>query len=160
MGGSGNIVIDLVGGGGFMFMGEFEHSLDSKGRLIIPSKFRDQLDSNFVVTRGLDGCLFVYPLSEWRLVEEKLSQLPSNKKNNRAFVRFMFADAVQCDFDKQGRIIIPKKLRLHAELQKECVLVGVSNRVEIWNKARWEETIEETEENFDDIAENLIDFGL
>ena len=72
----------------------------------------------------------------------------------------MFADAVQCDFDKQGRIIIPKKLRLHAELQKECVLVGVSNRVEIWNKARWEETIEETEENFDDIAENLIDFGL
>lgn len=160
MGGSGNIVIDLVDGGGFMFMGEFEHSLDSKGRLIIPSKFRDQLDSNFVVTRGLDGCLFVYPLSEWRLVEEKLSQLPSNKKNNRAFVRFMFADAVQCDFDKQGRIIIPKKLRLHAKLQKECVLVGVSNRVEIWNKARWEETIEETEENFDDIAENLIDFGL
>ncbi len=160
MGESGNIVIDLVDGGGFMFMGEFEHSLDNKGRLIIPSKFRDQLGEDFVITRGLDGCLFGYPLSEWKLVEEKLSQLPSNKKNNRAFVRFMFADAAQCNFDKQGRIIIPKKLRVHADLQKECVLVGVSNRIEIWNKARWESAIEETEANFDDIAENLIDFGL
>ncbi|AEV95073.1 protein MraZ [Pediococcus claussenii ATCC BAA-344] len=141
-------------------MGEYKHSIDTKGRLIVPSKFRDDLGDDFIITRGLDGCIFGYPLSEWKLVEEKLRQLPTNKRNNRAFVRFLFADAAQCSFDKQGRINIPKQLREHAGLSKSCVLVGVSNRFEIWDEDRWSESIAETEENFDDIAENLIDFGL
>ena len=143
-----------------MFMGEFEHAIDTKGRLIIPAKFRKNLGKDFVITRGLDGCLFGYPLDEWQKVEEKIQQLPTNRKNNRSFVRFLFADAAQCNFDKQGRINIPKKLRVHADLNKACVLVGVSNRIEIWSKERWNAVVSETEENFDEIAENLIDFGL
>ena len=143
-----------------MFMGEFQHSLDTKGRIIVPAKFREELGTDFVITRGLDGCLFGYPLSEWKLIEEKLKQLPMNKRDSRAFVRFMFADATQCNFDKQGRINVPKQLRDHAKLAKDCVMVGVSIRFEIWNADTWNEVTAETEENFDDIAENLMDFGL
>ncbi len=113
-----------------------------------------------MITRGLDGCLFGYPLEEWQRIQDKLKALPLNKRNNRAFVRFLFADATQCNFDKQGRINIPKQLREHAKLTKKCVLVGVSNRFEIWDEAQWNAVTADTEENFDDIAENLIDFGL
>ncbi|WP_412990080.1 division/cell wall cluster transcriptional repressor MraZ [Pediococcus siamensis] len=143
-----------------MFMGEYQHSLDSKGRLIVPAKFREDLGTDFVITRGLDGCLFGYPLSEWQHIQDNLKKLPLNKRNNRAFVRFLFADATQCNFDKQGRINIPKQLREHAKLTKKCVLVGVSNRFEIWDEDQWNAVTADTEENFDDIAENLIDFGL
>ena len=141
-----------------MFMGEFKHSIDAKGRLIIPAKFREQLGSDFVITRGLDGCLFGYPMSEWRVLEENLKKLPLNKRDARSFVRFFYSAATESDFDKQGRINVPKTLRKHAALDKKCVIVGVSNRIEIWAEERWESFTDEAEENFDEIAENMIDF--
>ena len=101
-----------------MFMGEYRHTVDTKGRLIIPAKFRDELGPEFVITRGMDGCLFGYPLTEWNNLEEKLRQLPLTKKNARAFVRFFYSAATECEFDKQGRINIPKALRTHAALDK------------------------------------------
>ena len=141
-------------------MGEFEHSIDSKGRLIVPSKLREQLGEKFVVTRGLDGCLFGYPQTEWGKLEEKLDQMPLAKKDARSFVRFFYSAATECEIDKQGRINIPNTLRKHASLEKNCVIIGVSTRIEIWDKKRWDDFSEETEENFDDIAETMIDFGL
>lgn len=143
-----------------MLMGEFEHSIDTKGRLIVPSKLREQLGEKFVVTRGLDGCLFGYPLTEWEKLEEKLDQMPLAKKDARSFVRFFYSAATECEIDKQGRINIPNTLRKHANLEKNCVIIGVSTRIEIWDKQHWSEFAEETEENFDDIAETMIDFGL
>ncbi len=143
-----------------MLMGEFEHSIDSKGRLIVPSKLREQLGEKFVVTRGLDGCLFGYPQTEWGKLEEKLDQMPLAKKDARSFVRFFYSAATECEIDKQGRINIPNTLRKHASLEKNCVIIGVSTRIEIWDKKRWDDFSEETEENFDDIAETMIDFGL
>ncbi|MCF1684624.1 division/cell wall cluster transcriptional repressor MraZ [Tetragenococcus halophilus] len=143
-----------------MLMGEFEHSIDSKGRLIVPSKLREQLGEKFVVTRGLDGCLFGYPQTEWEKLEEKLDQMPLAKKDARSFVRFFYSAATECEIDKQGRINIPNTLRKHASLEKNCVVIGVSTRIEIWDKKRWDDFSEETEENFDDIAETMIDFGL
>ncbi|AOF49405.1 division/cell wall cluster transcriptional repressor MraZ [Tetragenococcus halophilus] len=143
-----------------MLMGEFEHSIDTKGRLIVPSKLREQLGEKFVVTRGLDGCLFGYPQTEWEKLEEKLDQMPLAKKDARSFVRFFYSAATECEIDKQGRINIPNTLRKHASLEKNCVIIGVSTRIEIWDKKRWDDFSEETEENFDDIAETMIDFGL
>lgn len=143
-----------------MLMGEFEHSIDTKGRLIVPSKLREQLGDKFVVTRGLDGCLFGYPQTEWEKLEEKLDQMPLAKKDARSFVRFFYSAATECEIDKQGRINIPNTLRKHASLEKNCVIIGVSTRIEIWDKKRWDDFSEETEENFDDIAETMIDFGL
>ncbi|GMA47628.1 division/cell wall cluster transcriptional repressor MraZ [Tetragenococcus muriaticus] len=143
-----------------MLMGEFQHSIDTKGRLIIPSKLREQLGETFVVTRGLDGCLFGYPLTEWEKLEEKLDQMPLAKKDARSFVRFFYSAATECEIDKQGRINIPTTLRKHASLEKRCVIIGVSTRIEIWDEQRWNDFSEKTEENFDDIAESMIDFGL
>ncbi|GFK24985.1 division/cell wall cluster transcriptional repressor MraZ [Tetragenococcus halophilus] len=143
-----------------MLMGEFEHSIDTKGRLIVPSKLREQLGEKFVVTRGLDGCLFGYPQTEWEKLEEKLDQMPLAKKDARSFVRFFYSAATECEIDKQGRINIPNTLRKHASLEKNCVIIGVSTRIEIWDEKRWDDFSEETEENFDDIAETMIDFGL
>ncbi|KRM07659.1 cell division protein MraZ [Liquorilactobacillus ghanensis DSM 18630] len=141
-------------------MGEYHHTIDSKGRLIIPAKFREQLAKQFVLTRGMDGCLFGYPANEWQLLEKKLQQLPLTKRDARAFVRFFYSAATECEFDRQGRIVVPKSLRQHAELTKKCVVVGVSNRFEIWSEDRWQEFSEKAEENFDEIAENMIDFDL
>lgn len=143
-----------------MFMGEYRHTIDAKGRLIVPAKFREQLGDSFVVTRGMDGCLFGYTQEEWNILETKLQKLPLTKKDARAFVRFFYSAATECEIDKQGRINIPKSLRTHATLQKKCVVVGVSNRFEIWSEDRWEAFADEAEENFDDIAENMIDFDL
>ncbi|MDN6408687.1 MAG: division/cell wall cluster transcriptional repressor MraZ, partial [Tetragenococcus halophilus] len=112
------------------------------------------------VTRGLDGCLFGYPQTEWEKLEEKLDQMPLAKKDARSFVRFFYSAATECEIDKQGRINIPNTLRKHASLEKNCVIIGVSTRIEIWDKKRWDDFSEETEENFDDIAETMIDFGL
>ena len=117
-------------------MGEFTHTIDSKGRLIIPAKFREQLGAHFIVTRGLDGCLFGYPLNEWAILEQKLKALPLTKRDARAFVRFLYSAATDCEIDKQGRINIPITLRTHASLEKKCVIVGVSNRLEIWSAER------------------------
>jgi MraZ protein len=149
-----------IGGYLSMFMGEYQHSIDAKGRLIVPSKLREKLGEKFVVTRGLDGCLFGYPLSEWEKLEEKLNEMPLAKKDARTFVRFFYSAATECEIDKQGRINIPATLREHAKLVKSCVIIGVSNRIEIWDEARWQAFTTEAEENFDEIAETMIDFGL
>jgi len=143
-----------------MFMGEFQHSIDEKGRIIIPAKFRDLLGTSFVVTRGLDQCLFVYPTTEWELLEQKLKTLPLMKSDARAFTRFFFSGATECEWDKQGRVNIPSNLRQYAKLEKECVVLGVSNRVEIWSRSTWEQYFEQSEESFNEIAEKLVDFNF
>ena len=141
-------------------MGEFQHTIDAKGRLIVPAKLREKLGEKFVVTRGLDGCLFGYPLSEWEQLEAKLNEMPLAKKDARTFVRFFYSAATECELDKQGRMNIPASLRTHGNLTKNCVIVGVSNRIEIWDEERWQAFTQEAEENFDEIAESMIDFGL
>lgn len=143
-----------------MFMGEYHHNIDSKGRMIIPSKFRDSLGETFVLTRGLDQCLFGYPLTEWKLLEEKLKTLPLTKKDARAFTRFFFSGAIECELDKQGRINIATPLLDYAKLEKECVVIGVSNRIEIWSKDGWEDYFNSSEESFSEIAENMIGFDI
>ncbi|MCM3768025.1 division/cell wall cluster transcriptional repressor MraZ [Neobacillus niacini] len=143
-----------------MFMGEYHHSIDSKGRIIVPSKFRDDLGEMFIITRGLDQCLFGYPLSEWQLIEEKLKGLPLTKKDARAFTRFFFSGATESELDKQGRINIPAPLLQYAKLEKECVILGVSNRIEIWSKQIWEDYFSQSEDSFAEIAENMIGFDI
>ena len=141
-----------------MFMGEYSHSIDAKGRLIIPSKFREQLGEEFVLTKGLDGCLFVFPNDEWKSFEEKLRALPLTNKSARTFSRFFVAGAASCELDKQGRILVPATLREFAGLEKDVVLTGNINRIEIWSKEKWSEN-----NNYDDmdaIAENLTDLGI
>jgi MraZ protein len=143
-----------------MFMGEYHHSIDTKGRLIVPSKFREELGDMFIITRGLDQCLFGYPVSEWGLIEEKLKGLPLTKKDARAFTRFFFSGATESELDKQGRINIPTPLLQYAKLEKECVILGVSNRIEIWSKQIWEDYFTQSEESFAEIAENMIGFDI
>lgn len=143
-----------------MFMGEYHHSIDNKGRMIVPSKFREELGEMFIITRGLDQCLFGYPLSEWALIEEKLKGLPLTKKDARAFTRFFFSGATESELDKQGRINIPAPLLQYAKLEKECVILGVSNRIEIWSKQIWEDYFSQSEESFAEIAENMIGFDI
>ena len=141
-----------------MFMGEYNHTIDAKGRLIIPSKFREILGDAFVVTKGLDGCLFVYDNEEWKRFEEKLRSLPITNKEARQFVRFFLAGATEAEVDKQGRILIPNVLREFAEITKDVVLVGVGSRIEIWSRERFEETA--SFEDMDDIAEHMAELGL
>lgn len=136
-------------------MGEYHHSVDDKGRLTIPSKLRYELGENFVVTRGLDGCLFVYPKKEWQDIIQKYRELP-NTRDARKFMRFFLSGATECDFDKQGRIKIPTPLSTYASISKECVIIGVNDRLEIWAKERWNAFMEENEESFSDIADNLF----
>ena len=143
-----------------MFMGEFRHNIDDKGRLIIPAKFRESLGTSFVITRGLDRCLFAYPPSEWTQLEQKLKALPFTKADARKFTRFFFSGASEVEFDKQGRIHISSHLRDYARLKKECVIIGVSTRVEIWCKEQWEEYYNSSEESFNEIAESIVDLDL
>jgi MraZ protein len=128
--------------------------------MIVPSKFRDELGEMFIITRGLDQCLFGYPLSEWAVIEEKLKGLPLTKKDARAFTRFFFSGATESELDKQGRINIPAPLLQYAKLEKECVILGVSNRIEIWSKQIWEDYFSQSEESFAEIAENMIGFDI
>ena len=141
-----------------MFMGEYSHNIDAKNRLIMPAKFREQLGEHFVVTKGLDGCLFVYPMSEWKTIEEKFREIPLTTKDARKFSRFFFAGAAECDIDKQGRVLIPGNLKEYAGIDKEVVSVGVLNRIEIWSKERW--TDEGTYDDMDEIAEHMAELGL
>ncbi len=141
-----------------MFMGEYNHTIDVKGRLIIPSKFREALGDVFVVTKGLDGCLFVFDNAEWSVFEEKLKSLPITNKDARKFVRFFLAGAAEVEVDKQGRILVPNVLREFAQLSKDVVLIGVASRIEIWSKERFEEV--ETYDDMDDIAEHMAELGL
>lgn len=141
-----------------MFMGEYSHSIDEKGRLIVPSKFRELLGDKFVLTKGLDGCLSIYTMDEWENFEKKLQTLPLNNKNARKFARFFVAGAALCEVDRQGRILVPQTLREFAGLEKEVIFTGVLNRIEVWSKAMWEEN-----NNYDDmdaIAEDLQDMGI
>ncbi|MFV0464670.1 MAG: division/cell wall cluster transcriptional repressor MraZ [Lachnospiraceae bacterium] len=141
-----------------MFMGEYNHTIDPKGRLIVPAKFREQLGEEFVVTKGLDGCLFVYPNDEWKTIEEKFRTVPLTTKDARKFSRFFFAGAASCEVDKQGRILLPVVLREFAELEKDVVLVGVLNRIEIWSKEVW--TSANTYDDMDEVAEHMAELGL
>lgn len=143
-----------------MFMGEYQHSLDTKGRLIIPAKFREQLGAEAVMTRGLDNCLFLFPQSEWEILEEKLKSLPLTKATARQFVRFFFSGATESDLDKQGRIIVPQNLRGYAEIDKDVTVIGVSNRIEIWSKDRWTHYMDEAEQSYEEIAENIVELGI
>ena len=141
-----------------MFMGEYNHTIDVKGRLIMPAKFRETLGDKFIVTKGLDGCLFVYPKSEWSLFEEKLKVLPLTNKDARQFTRFFLAGAAACEVDKQGRILLPQVLRDFAQLEKEVVLIGVANRVEIWSKINWEQSMSTYNDDMNEIAEKMESF--
>ena len=143
-----------------MFMGEYQHNIDVKGRMIVPAKFREGLGESFVLTRGLDKCLFAYPMGEWKILEEKLKKLPLTKRDARSFTRFFFSGAVECEVDKQGRINIPQTLRNYSKLEKECVVIGVSSRIEVWSKEIWEDYFTESEESFAEISENLMDFDI
>ena len=158
MGGSGGTLSES--GAAAMFMGEWQHTLDTKGRLIIPAKFREQLGERFVVTRGLDHCLFVYPPVEWAILEEKLKALPLTQGDARRFVRFLFSGATECELDKQGRITLPGNLRDYAKLDKDVVVIGVSNRVEIWAKENWQVYVEEASASYEEIAEKIVDLGI
>ncbi|HPU63158.1 MAG TPA: division/cell wall cluster transcriptional repressor MraZ [Mobilitalea sp.] len=140
-----------------MFMGEYVHTIDAKGRIIIPSKFREELGDEFVLTLGLDGCLFAYPYSEWQIFVEKLKTLPGTKEA-RQLQRYFMAGAAACQADKQGRILIPAKLRESAALEKEIVFVGVLNKIEIWNKERWEQNNQY--DDVDSIAEHMSQYGI
>ena len=143
-----------------MFMGEYNHTIDAKGRLIVPAKFREILGDNFIVTKGLDGCLFVYPNDEWTRFEEKLKSLPLTNKNARQFTRFFLAGAAACEVDKQGRILLPQVLREFASLEKDVVLVGVASRIEIWGRERWDEAMNTYEGDMEKVAENMESLGF
>jgi len=141
-------------------MGEYNHSLDAKGRVILPADFRVELGESFIITKGLDNCLFIYPQSEWEQLSVKLRQLPLAKTEARAFVRFFFAGARQVELDKQGRFLIPATLRQHASLKKDAVLIGVSNRIEVWSKDEWLKYNEEITPSVSAIAETLAELGI
>jgi len=142
-----------------MFSGECEHSVDDKGRLIIPAKFRTDLAEGLFVTRGLDGCLFVFPLNTWKELSEKMANLSLVKASARLFSRMMFS-GIECALDKQGRILLPPPLRAHADIESEVVITGVRNRLDIWSKKRWQEMTTKMEEESSFIAEQLADLGI
>ncbi len=143
----------------FMFMGEYHQKIDDKGRLTIPSKLRYELGESFIVTRGLDNCLFIYPKEEWNQVISKYKELP-NTKDARNFMRFFLSGATEVNFDKQGRINIPMPLIKYSDLLKDCIVIGVNERLEIWSKENWNSFIENNEENLSDIADKLFSTNL
>ena len=140
-----------------MFMGEYHHSVDEKGRLIIPSKFREGLGEKFIITRGIENCLFVYSQEEFQKIVDKLETLPFTKKDARKFTRFFLSGASEAEFDKQGRIHISSPLITYANLKKECVVIGSGDRLEIWAKEEWDDFFDSAKDNISDIAENLFD---
>ena len=139
-----------------MFMGEFHHNLDEKNRLIIPSKFRDELGNKFVVTRGLEECLFVYSLNEWNKIVEKLRSLPFTNKDARTFMRMFLSGATECELYPNGRIVIPANLISYCSLTKEAIILGVSERLEIWAEDKYEEFFNSNIDKFSDVAEGLF----
>ena len=143
-----------------MLIGEYEHSLDVKGRLILPAKIRDDMGEKFIVTKGLDGCLFGFSQTEWANFEEKLKTLPLTNKNARDFVRFFSSGATECEIDKQGRFLIAANLREYANLEKDAVIIGVGTRIEIWNKDKWKTYNSDENISADEIAENMTMLGI
>lgn len=144
-------------GGDNMFMGEYHHNIDEKSRIIMPSKFRYDLGETFVITRGIDSCLFVYPKETWNNITNKLNELSFTKKDVRSFQRFFLSAATICEFDKQGRINISSPLASYANLTKECVIIGVNDRIEIWSKENFDKFLNESMENVTEIAEHLFE---
>ncbi|MCI8546465.1 MAG: division/cell wall cluster transcriptional repressor MraZ [Clostridia bacterium] len=143
-----------------MLIGEFEHSLDAKGRLIMPAKLKSAIGDRFIVTKGLDGCLFAFSQEEWKNFEEKLKALPLSNRNSREFTRFFLSGATECEIDKQGRFLIPNNLRESAELKKEAVIIGVGTRIEIWDKEKWNSYNSAENISVEDIAENMTMLGI
>ncbi|MBC5626875.1 division/cell wall cluster transcriptional repressor MraZ [Clostridium sp. NSJ-49] len=142
-----------------MFIGEYQHSLDSKNRIVVPSKLREGLGEKFIISKGLDGCLYAYPIDEWQKFEEKLKNLPLTNRDARAFVRFFVAGATEVETDKQGRGLIPANLREYAGIEKEIVTIGALNKVEIWSKEKWE-SYNESDIDFGSIADKMGDLGI
>lgn len=154
------ITMGITPKSGDMFLGEYQHNLDSKGRVAIPSKFRQQLSGKAIITRGLDRCLFVFTSEEWEIFAQKIIALPLALSNSRAFQRLILAEATDAEVDKQGRVLIPNYLREYAYLKKEAVITGLYSRFEIWNLGSWKEYKAKTESNGDDIAEKLGELGI
>jgi len=143
-----------------MFIGEYSHNLDIKGRMAVPVKFRDRLSGGIIITRGLDQCLFLYPKNEWDILAEKLTKLPLSQANSRAFVRLMLAGAMDLTLDTQGRILIPDYLRSYAKLKKQAIVAGLYNRIEIWDAESWKQYKNKTEASSEEIAEKLGELGI
>ncbi len=143
-----------------MFYGEYRHTLDPKGRAFVPSRFREGLGEKFIVTKGLEKCLFIYSPAEWESLETKLRALPFTDKDVRAFVRFFFAGAAECEADKQGRILLPQNLREYAGLEKDLCIIGVSSRVEIWDSGKWEEYCRNENSSPDQVAGKMAQLGI
>lgn len=141
-----------------MLIGEFEHTLDAKGRISMPAKLKKDIGESFILTKGLDGCLFAFSMEEWLNFETKLKTLPLSDKNSRNFVRFFLSGATECEIDKQGRFLIPNNLREAASLVKEAVIIGVGTRIEIWDKSKWK--LKDEEISADEIAQNLVMLGI
>lgn len=141
-----------------MFKSQYNHTVDTKGRLIIPSKFREILGEQFVVTKGMDGCLFAFSNDDWKVFEEKLKALPITNKNARKFARFFLAGAADVEVDKQGRILLPQHLREFGEIDKDVVLVGVGSRIEIWDRDKW--IVENSDDDMDVIGESMESIGI
>ena len=139
-----------------MFIGEYHHTIDEKGRIIIPAKFRDTLGKEFIITRGIENCLFVYSLQNWANITNKLSSLPFTKKDARTFNRFFMSGATDVELDKQGRVNISKPLIDYASLIKDCVIIGTGDRLEVWSQESWESFFDSTKDSMSDIAENLF----
>ncbi|MBI3626824.1 division/cell wall cluster transcriptional repressor MraZ [Candidatus Uhrbacteria bacterium] len=143
-----------------MFIGEYNHTVDDKGRLAIPVKFRNSFPEGAVVTKGLDECLFVYPRSEWEKLAEKLARLPISQSNTRAFSRLMLAGAMDLEIDKQGRVILPEYLRQYGGLVRKVIITGLYNRLEIWDEEKWKVYKSGTEKSSGQIAEGLKELGV
>lgn len=143
-----------------MLIGEYEHSLDVKGRLIMPAKLREDMGEKFIITKGLDGCLFGFSQTEWSNFEEKLKTLPLTNKNARDFVRFFLSGAIECEIDKQGRFLIASNLREYASMEKDVVIIGVGTRLEIWNRDKWKTYNSDENISADEIAENMTMLGI
>ena len=143
-----------------MFIGEYEHSVDEKGRVLVPSKFRAKLGEKVVITKGLESCLYIYTMEEWTKFEEKLSSLPFSSKDARNFTRFFLAGAEECEIDKQGRVLLPSNLRTYASLEKAITSIGVSNRIEIWNTESWNKYNEDESFDASELAEKMASLGI
>jgi len=143
-----------------LFIGEYQHGMDLKGRISVPSKFREELGDCFIITKGINGCLFIYSQEEWTSFSQKLRTLPLTNREAQAFIRLFFAGASECDVDKQGRILIPTNLREYAKLDKDISIIGVFSRVEIWSKDSWEDYSNNSSAGYDNILEKLAELGI
>lgn len=143
-----------------MFIGEYNHNVDAKGRVSLPARFRDDLSESFYITRGMENCLFIYDQKEWECMDEKIKQLRLTAKAARGFSRLFYAGAMEISCDRQGRILIPPHLRAFAEIEKEVVILGVSDRIEIWSKSRWDSYLDSDSMDYDDLTEALEESGF